>query len=195
MMRPKLVIDQRFLVQRHADAPHHAAHDLAARGLGVQDAPGRDRADDAGDADDAELLVDLHLGEDRRMRVVRVRRRPGEVGGLLLLDAVHAAVPHRVRDRHRARGILLADELAVGERDVVGRRASASGEFGIFLRQPQQLLADRVGRSSRSPFDTEAAIHDPPSTGDCGSVESPSLMLTFSSGSPSMSAATCAMIV
>jgi hypothetical protein len=26
------------------------------------------------------------------------------------------------------------------------------------------------------PFDTEAAIHDPPSTGDCGRVESPSLM-------------------
>ena len=73
--------------------------------------------------------------------------------------------------------------------------ASASGEFGICLCQAQQLLADRVGTSSRSPFDTEAAIHDPPSTGDCGSVESPSLTVTFSSGSPSMSAATCAMIV
>ena len=44
-------------------------------------------------------------------------------------------------------------------------------------------------------FDTEAAIHDPPSTGDCGSVESPSLTLTLSSGRPSLSAATCAMIV
>ena len=44
-------------------------------------------------------------------------------------------------------------------------------------------------------FDTEAAIHDPPSTGDCGSVESPSLMLMLSIGRPSVSAATCAMIV
>src|SRR4029077_7325861 len=44
------------------------------------------------------------------------------------------------------------------------------------------------------PFDTEAAIHDPPSTGDCGNVESPSLMVTLSSGSPSMSAATCAIV-
>ena len=40
---PEIVIEQRFLVQRHADAPHHAAHDLAARGLRIEDAPGRDR--------------------------------------------------------------------------------------------------------------------------------------------------------
>ncbi len=68
----EFVIDQRFLVQRHADAPHDAAHDLAVRGFGVQDASGGDRADNAGNADDAELLVHLHLGEDRRMRVVRM---------------------------------------------------------------------------------------------------------------------------
>ena len=41
----------------------------------------------------------------------------------------------------------------------------------------------------------KVAIHDPPSTGDCGRLESPSLMLMLSSGKPSMSAATCAMMV
>ena len=43
----ELVIDQRLLVQRHADPPHHAAHDLAVRRLGVEDTPGGDRVDDA----------------------------------------------------------------------------------------------------------------------------------------------------
>ena len=68
----EIVIDERFLVQCHADAPNHAAHNLAARGLGIEDAAGRYRADDAGDTDDAELLVHLHFGEDRRMGVVRM---------------------------------------------------------------------------------------------------------------------------
>ena len=71
---------------------------------------------------------------------------------------------------------------------------SASGEFGICLarRNNSSRIASAV---VTIPFDTEAAIHDPPSTGDCGRLESPSLMVMFSSGSPSMSAATCAMIV
>ena len=71
---------------------------------------------------------------------------------------------------------------------------SASGEFGICFA--------RCNSSARTasdvvtiPFATEAAIHDPPSTGDRGSAESPSLTVMASSGSPSISAATCAMIV
>ena len=56
---PEFVIDERFLMQRHADAPDHTADDLAGRGLGVQDAPGRDRTDDTGDADNTKLLVHL----------------------------------------------------------------------------------------------------------------------------------------
>ena len=72
--------------------------------------------------------------------------------------------------------------------------ASASGEFGICLarRNSSTRTASAV---VTIPFDTEAAIHDPPSTGDCGNVESPSLIVTLSSGNPSISAATCAMIV
>ena len=66
------MIDERFFVQRHADAPHHAARDLVGSGLGVEDTPGRDCTDDAGDANDAELLVHLHFGEDRRMGVARI---------------------------------------------------------------------------------------------------------------------------
>jgi len=70
----------------------------------------------------------------------------------------------------------------------------ASGEPGICLarRNSSSRIASAV---VAIPLDTEAAIHDPPSTGDCGRLESPRLMLMFSSGSPSMSAATCAMMV
>ena len=70
----------------------------------------------------------------------------------------------------------------------------ASGEFGICLarRNNSSRMAAAV---VTIPLDTEAAIHEPPSTGDCGRLESPSLTLMFSSGSPSLSAATCAMMV
>ena len=98
----EIVIDQRLLVQRHADPPDHAAHDLARRGLGVEDASGGNRADEAGDADDAKLFVDPDLGEDCRMRVVRARAVLGKARLFLLLDAFDAAVAHRIRDRHRA---------------------------------------------------------------------------------------------
>ena len=59
-------------MQRHADTPHHAAHDLAVRGLGVQDASGSDRTDDTRHANDAELLVYLDLGKNCRMGITGV---------------------------------------------------------------------------------------------------------------------------
>ncbi len=91
------MIEQRFLVQRHADAPDDAAHDLAPCGLGVEDAPRRHRIDDTRDADDAKLLVNFHLREDRGMRIAGVLAVVLEIGGAFHLAAIHAAVPHRVR--------------------------------------------------------------------------------------------------
>jgi hypothetical protein len=49
------VVDDGRLVQGHADAPDHAAHDLAVRGLGIEDAPAGDRTDDPGDPDHTQL--------------------------------------------------------------------------------------------------------------------------------------------
>ncbi len=48
--------------------------------------------------------------------------------------------------------------------------AFASGEFGICLakRSSSSRIAPAV---VTMPFDTEVAIHDPPSTGDCGRLE------------------------
>ena len=94
------VVDQRLLVQRHAEPHHHAAQDLAARGLGVQDPPSGDGADDPGDADHAQLLVDPDLREHGRMRVGRVAllHRPIGLGRLLDLDALDARGAHRLAD-------------------------------------------------------------------------------------------------
>src|SRR4051812_39324959 len=46
------VIHHRLLVQGHPDSPDHAAHDLAAASLGVQNPPGRDGTDDPRHAND-----------------------------------------------------------------------------------------------------------------------------------------------
>ena len=62
------VIGDGLLMQRHADASDDGAENLATRELRVEDAAGRHRADHARDPDDAKLLVDLDLGEHRRMR-------------------------------------------------------------------------------------------------------------------------------
>ena len=84
------------------------------------------------------------------------------LGGLLLLDAVHAALPHGIGDRHRARRVAPAHDPAVREHDLVGRRL---GERRLrhLLGQAQQLsrIAPAVvaiavrhrGRDPRSAFD------------------------------------------
>ena len=93
------VIDQRLLVQRHADAPDHAAQDLAARGLGVQDAPGRNRADGARDADRRRAARPPSPRQRSAACVLCARAwSSAGVGGFLLLDAVHGAVPHGIGD-------------------------------------------------------------------------------------------------
>ena len=68
---PVAVIDFGRLLQRHADAPDHAADLLAVRRLRVDDlAAGRD-LDGARDADGAQVRVHLHFDE---LRAVRQRR-------------------------------------------------------------------------------------------------------------------------
>ena len=115
---PECMIDQRLLVQRHADAADDGAHDLAVRGLGIEDAAGGDRADDAGDTDHADLLVDLHFGEHGGMRVLRVFLVFLEIGLGFPLDAVKAAMAHGVGDQHGLLGRFLVDDLAVDERGI-----------------------------------------------------------------------------
>jgi hypothetical protein len=81
----------------------------------------RIRPDHARDADHAKLLVNLHLGKDRCVSVVRTRGVIGGVCGFLLLDAVHGAVTHGIHDRHGKRSVALAYQLAVRKRDFAGR--------------------------------------------------------------------------
>lgn len=57
----EIVVEQRFLVKRHANTPHHAAHDLTAGSLGVEDAARGNGIDHARDAHYPEVLVYLHF--------------------------------------------------------------------------------------------------------------------------------------
>ncbi len=72
--------------------------------------------------------------------------------------------------------------------------AEASVEFGSFLASRNSSLRTASAVLAMA-FATDAAVHEPPATCASGSVESPSLTVTLSSGRPSMSAVTCAMIV
>jgi len=111
----------------------------------------------------------------------------GFIVGHIAPEAAHGGPIALVRDGD----VIVLDtesrrlEVEVSDEDMQKRRAQTGSDF--LPLHYQRVVAIACA--------TEAAIHDPPSTGDCGSVESPSLMLILSSGRPSMSAATCAMMV
>ena len=191
----ELVVDQGFLVQRHADAHDHAAQDLAARGLGIEDAPGGNGADHARDPDDAELLVDLDLREYAPSACCgRISRLASGLFDACRSRRSTAAVPHRICDGHRKARVPLADNAC---RPPARRPAARHLRAGNPARSGRGATAPRATRRTwrRCALATEEAVHDPPSTGACGNVESPSFTLTFSIGSPSRSAGTCAMTV
>src|SRR5262245_36914407 len=120
---PEPVVGHRLLVQRHADAHDHAAENLAAPRLCIDDSAGGDRAHDAVHTDDAYLFIDLHLDKYRSMRASRVVvLRAGRVR-LLPLDPVHAAAAHGLHDRHSATWITLVGDRAVDQDHVIWARA------------------------------------------------------------------------
>ena len=59
----ELAVHDALLVQRHREAHGHAADELRARGLRVDDAADGEDAEHARDADLAGVDVDAHLGE------------------------------------------------------------------------------------------------------------------------------------
>src|SRR6476646_9173319 len=96
------VIIKRFLMEGHADTPYDAPHDLTGGGLRIDDAPGGNRIDNACHADDPKLLVHLHFGEDRRVRVARMLGVFRKFSRPFVHDAISAPVLHHLRDRYRA---------------------------------------------------------------------------------------------
>src|SRR6202023_586149 len=118
----------------------HAAIDLAAHEVGIDDPSRRERADQAGDADLTQIRIDLDLGEHRAMRmhgVVRLRRRVRSAlaAGLALREAgaadyVSVALP--------ARFVVATEQAAVAGDDAgvsrpEQRRALVAGrEIGEF---------------------------------------------------------------
>src|SRR5262249_5736585 len=149
-------------------------------GFRINDAAGSDRIDHARHADNTELLVDLHFGEDRRMGIARMFGVFGKFNELFTLNAIHAAVPHGVCERYRAPRSFPAGDHAFGKNDIV-RFQAGQRRTRHLLRRPRSSprISSAVAVIACA---TEAAVHDPPSTCDCGSAESPSFTVTLSIG-------------
>lgn len=113
-MRAEGVVDQRLLMQRHSNTSHHATDDLATSRLGIEDTARGHCIDDAGHADDTDLLVDLHFDEDRRMRVAGKPADIRESVILASLDALDLAVTHDIGNRRRTSSVSTSSKFAVG---------------------------------------------------------------------------------
>src|ERR1043165_6012060 len=66
---PEALVVVRRPEQRHAEALHDAAEELAARGLGVEDPAAGEGAHDLAHPHEPEIRIDAHLGELRAERV------------------------------------------------------------------------------------------------------------------------------
>ena len=73
----RAAVDNGLFVQRKGYAPNHPAEVLAPHQMRIDDAAGGKSANHAGDADLAEIGIDLDLGKDRAVRAHRV----GGLGG------------------------------------------------------------------------------------------------------------------
>ena len=187
----EVVIDQRLLLQRHANTPDHAAHDLAACRLRVRMRPGCDRADNAGDANDAQLLDPLSPR----------RRPPSEYGaacsasflelrGTLLLNLIDLAVTHTSAMLTASAESLVAQCLPSLSETLVRFRVSELRIRHLLAARLKQLLANR-----RAGVDDGVPRLTPPSTirprpAIAVMSNHRASTVTFSSGKPSMSAAT-----
>src|SRR5262245_17648825 len=96
----EVLVHHALFFQRHADAPDNAAHNLTPGRLGIQDTPAGDGADDARDADYAQVLIDFHLREDCRMRIPGVLRSHLFVRASdnLFFDTADSRMAHGVLD-------------------------------------------------------------------------------------------------
>ena len=131
------------LEQRLADAPEHAAHQLAARELRVEHPAGREHAEHPADPDEPEIRVDGDLGElgaERQQPVRRVqrRRRPAaerlRVEPAVALQQVGVAVADAGRRGQDQATVLDLDRGRVG---AVQRRLLVGD------RHADQLIAQR----------------------------------------------------
>jgi hypothetical protein len=88
-------------VQRLADAPHHAADQVAVRGLGVQDPAGCERADQAIEPQLAELLAELEAETviAARERVTERERETAQIETDAGIAQLRAETEARTYDR------------------------------------------------------------------------------------------------
>jgi hypothetical protein len=80
------------------------------------------------------------------MRVARMFGVFGKFNELFVLDAVHATMPHGIRERDRTARGFFGGNHAVGQDDIV-RLQARQQRIRHLLRQPKKFAADLIGRS------------------------------------------------
>ena len=188
------------------------AHQLAARGARVDDAAGGEGADDARHADLAGARDAPAPRRTRRRRRTWMRSLHLGAAGQRRLAPIELL--QRVR-RHAVRDVLGIglDRAVAGAADrVFERLAAPSGARSV--PSPAAAVPGRCRRAGRpgaaaapamraricsqalaTTLQTLAVVLEPPATGAGGRSLSPISTLTLSSGTPSRSAAVCAMTV
>src|SRR5262249_29300345 len=91
------VVEHAFFLECHADTPDDRPDDLAASGLGTQDAAAGNRANDPSDRHRAELFVNPDFREDGRVAIecvlfMTLRR----LGACLLFDRGNSVTAHDI---------------------------------------------------------------------------------------------------
>ena len=159
----QLLVEDGVLVERHADAPHHAAQELRAGGASIEDPAGREDADHSRDVHGSEIGVDQHLGE------LGAESVHGELLALLarsrlaaLVDRLSAGAPHYLdigvrrpggRDEPAGLGADLHRSEPVQRRCRIGDRHAhepvAQCPAGDEHRRPDARRRHRSGRDGR----------------------------------------------
>ena len=186
---PGARIHDGLFVQREADAPDHPAVILARHQPRIDDAPGREGADEPRAADLPEVGVDLHLGEDRAvgMRRIGVAARAGR--------ALAAARDRRLPGAGEDLGVGFGAALVVA-----AKQPSAAGLdariAGTDSGERWSSVASRASFATTSSPAACAALPavamwpEPPAMPPSGRSDDPIRNSTLSMSSPTPSAAT-----
>ena len=184
--------------KRHADSHHDRAFDLVASGERIDNAAGIDHRDDAAHAQPRDLRLPCDFDKvtsERVRRELRLFLTERRFGFAAAGDETKVGAPQQIREWNAsARTIRFDKDPSVFE--TPARRAFVSRK-AIPALSSRTVNSDAMALSAaaKTAGITDPVAIEPPEIGPSGSDVSPSATSTLSSGTPVLSAASCARIV
>src|SRR5262245_8768575 len=184
---PEPVIGDGLLMQRHADAADDGAENLAARSFGLRMRP-------AATALTTRVTrmtpsCSSTLTSANTAECVECEYLLRSFGSALASFSIRSALLARIASAtETSRLSSCLCRILPSANTTSSSFAPASGDRAIFCASPSNSFwTARQAAWMAEP--TDETVNDPPSTGASGSAESPSFAVTFSIGTPSISAA------